>query len=515
VTTGSYHSEAHTAVGGALQQKSRLLIIIVTGLFLLAAAIRIYDIGQPFVGLEPVREYRSAIISRIFYFGENPEIPDWRREIAVASRDRESILEPPILEAVTALAYRITDGERLWIPRLLSTASWLVGGLLLYKIAETLLGIEATLVATAYYLFVPIGVIASKSFQPDALMIMLFLGSLLAIIRYYDQPTLCRILLAALLSSLALIVKPIVLFVLLGAFISLKIYHSHSWKRLFDRHLLLYGIVALLPMAAYYIYGMFVTRHLDNQVQMSFQPHLYLRPEYWGGWLLTGVNAVKLGALVLALLGLSLVRNERLRFLLVGLWVGYFVLGLVFNFHLSTHGYYHLQLIPIVALSMGSLVTLLDGHLREHATGWFWWLPIASGLLVLLVLSGYEVAQHGRHAANFESQPVAEQIGEIVKHSNKTVFLSPYYGRPLEYLGELTGNYWPRSITSPPYQRPGERELTVEERINAFNFLPEYFVVTDFNEFNIHHADLNDYLDKNCDLLAESESYLIFETCSS
>ena len=39
----------------------------------------------------------------------------------------------------------------------------------------------------------------------------------------------------------------------------------------------------------------------------------------------------------------------------------------------------------------------------------------------------------------------AKVLGNLVAHSTRTVFLAPYYGRPLMYYGELSGRDWPHT----------------------------------------------------------------------
>ena len=56
-----------------------------------------------------------------------------------------------------------------------------------------------------------------------------------------------------------------------------------------------------------------------------------------------------------ARLGVMLLRSGPARTLLVGLWGGYVLLGFAFAHHIHTHNYYSLQLIPVVALSLGAL----------------------------------------------------------------------------------------------------------------------------------------------------------------
>jgi hypothetical protein len=85
---------------------------------------------------------------------------------------------------------------------------------------------------------------------------------------------------------------------------------------------------------------------------------------------------------------------------------------------------------------------------------------------------------------------------------------------PLEYYGEFTGSYWPRPESDWLATRTGQRKGTVRDRINALGFSPDYFIITYFAEFNKHHADLKDFLAKNCHLVEGNDEYLIYDACS-
>jgi hypothetical protein len=130
------------------------LVAVVGLMFLLAAGIRLYNIQKPFVGLLPVREFRSAIIARDIYFGLGGDAPDWAREVSAVSRAGEWSLEPPVLEGLTAVTYTLL-GEQLWIPRFYATLFWLVGGLLFLGIGRELFGEGTAVFLTAYFLFLP------------------------------------------------------------------------------------------------------------------------------------------------------------------------------------------------------------------------------------------------------------------------------------------------------------------------------------------------------------------------
>ncbi len=88
-----------------------------------------------------------------------------------------------------------------------------------------------------------------------------------------------------------------------------------------------------------------------------------------------------------------------------------------------------------------------------------------------------------------------------------------YYGIPLVYYGEFGGAAWPVRIEDEFYRRPGEKELSVEDRIAGLGFEPEYFVITHFDLFERKHQDLQAYLIDNCLPLKATEAYLIYANC--
>jgi 4-amino-4-deoxy-L-arabinose transferase-like glycosyltransferase len=170
------------------------LKVCLIALFLLAALIRRDEIKAP--GHLIVREYNSAIFARAFYMHGNDNVEPWRRDIAFAARDQLPMLEPPLTEYLVSLIYRIAGGEEIWYSRYLTSLFWLIGGIFLYKTVQALVSVEAALIGTGYYLFAPWSIIISRSFQPDSLMMMMFMISLYIIVRYFQEPSWRNLILA-------------------------------------------------------------------------------------------------------------------------------------------------------------------------------------------------------------------------------------------------------------------------------------------------------------------------------
>jgi hypothetical protein len=481
-------------------------------LVMLGLAIRLPYGNEPPLNFHATRQYRSLLIARGFFAENAPAMPEWQREVAAINMERQGILEPPLMERLVATVYGILGREAYWVPRLFSSLFWLVGGLFLYGIGRRVAGEGAALFSVAFYLFLPFAVVASRSFQPDPLMVMLMLASIYGFLRYDERPSTRRLGAAAATSALACFVKPIALFVLFGIFVSLAIHRRGVRGSFLHSHFVLYSAVILLPVALFYIYGIFIAGFLQTQAQSSFLPQILVTPFFWRGWLLNIEATVGFTAFVLALLGCMLLRPGLPRALLLGWWAGYVAFCLTFNYHIATHDYYHLQLVPLVALSLGPLVPLLVRHLlRLHPPSRA--IPAVMGLASLALLLSVALVP-GRLSATGAAGTVrvAEEIGAHVGHSTSTVFLAADYGLSLEYHGQLSGKPWPLLSDLEWGELAGEPLLPAPERFQAWFAAdaPEYFIVVDSAQYE-GQPDLVEFLTGSYPVLVATDDYLIWD----
>ena len=138
--------------------------LLVGLLFALALGVRLYGIAEPPMDFQPVRQYHSALLARGFY--------EWLSTGELRTLPPDGVIEPPIMESAASFAYYLSGGEHLWIPRLLSAACWMVGGMFLYLLARGAFSSpNAALFSTAFYLLDPFGVLPSRAFMPEALMV--------------------------------------------------------------------------------------------------------------------------------------------------------------------------------------------------------------------------------------------------------------------------------------------------------------------------------------------------------
>jgi hypothetical protein len=479
-------------------------------MFVAALGVRLWQIDTP--GLLVDRDFTSAMFARAYYFEHRVDLPEWRRTMAASTVAKQPVLEPPVTEWLASIAYRAAGREDLRIARLITVCLWLAGGIPMFLLARRLVGIDAAVMALGYYLFLPLAVQLSRSFQPDALMMLLFVASLLAIVRHQQAPGKATLAIAALSSALTLLYRPLVMPAVVAAFLVPQI-QSVGWKRaLLDRTTISFASLATLPAFAYYGYGAFVARYFQWKLTSSFMFSLYGHREFWREWFLLATSALGVTALLCAIIGMAFVPRGQARAVLVGLGAGYLCFGLAFTYHIHTHGYYHAQLIPAVAIAVAPLVVYLIRRSLQATERWLRSAPFVAAALLAGVW-GKAIRERPTREP-IESPRVASEIGALVNHSDRVVFLSPYYGLPLQYLGEFTGAYWPRSITSALYRRRGETERRVEERLDALGFEPEFFVITAFREYANHHGDLREYLEARCPPLVIRDEYVVYGRCA-
>ncbi len=480
-------------------------------LFILAFGIRLYHVNEPPLNFHATRQYRSLIIARGYYFDGSSSIPEWKRQVAAASQQKEGILEPPLMEFLVSVGYRILGAEHFWLPRLLSSLFWLIGGAFLYLIGKRIADSDVAFFSTAFYLFLPFGVIASRSFQPDPLMVMLLLGSVFAILWHDDAPSNARLMIAAIVSSLAFLVKPQCVFAILAAFTAIAIYRQGIRRAIMSQTLLVFITIILLPTITIYIYNVVTGRFFPHEAWKTLLPQLWVSSFFWRNWVNNIGLTVGYIPFIGALLGILFFRDGLPRSLLMGLWTGYVIFGLTLNYNFATHDYYQLQLIPIVGLSLGPIAALVINHLNHTRPQLHWRVAAWSALVLGLVLS-IGIARSRLVNADAEHKVRTQrEIGEIVKHSTKTIFLSSDYGVPLEYEGLLSGSSWPLQWDLEWEQLAGLMSPSAQERFNTrfTKNSPEYFIVEDLEEFE-KQPDLKEFLSK-FPIVSQKNDYLIFK----
>ncbi len=488
--------------------KPWLMAALIALLFILGLGIRLFDLTNLPNDFYLVRQYRSLLIARGMYYANLPSAPEWQREIAVAQWKAEGLIEPPIMESLAALTYHVI-GEQIWVGRVYASIFWLAGGVAIWLLAKDLSMRAGGIIALAYFLFLPYGITASRAFMPDPLMTALVAWSLWSLFRWEKSRTWKSAIQAGVFTGAAILVKSVAVFPLLGAAVGLVISRG-SLKRIFvDKQTWAVAGITALPTIIFYFYGLFVLKTLESQFALRFFPNLLKDPSFYGRWLFIAAGIVTFSAMFISLAGIFLFKTNSARFLVIGAWVGYIIFGFVFPDHFITHEYYHLPLIPIVAIGLIPVADLLIRQIVELKG----WLPRAgfAGLLLFGVGMKMWEARNTMVSNNyFPEIAYWQDLGQAIGHDKNIVELSGDYGYRLAYFGWVSGTQWLNKDDLALRALAGLTQPDFASTFTAQTEGKDLFVITSLSELS-NQPDLSDYLSAHYQLVTQGDGYLIYD----
>lgn len=484
-----------------------LTLLVVFGLGL---AIRLYDLTDAPLDFHATRQLHSVLKARGMYYQNLESVPDWQRQMAVQQWQAEALIEPQILERLTATTYQVVGGEYLFIPRLYSILFWMLGGVALFALARDLAGVDGAVIALIYYLILPYAALASRAFQPDPLMTMMIILALWAANRWRRTPTWGWTVAAGLLGGLAILVKAVAVFFIAGAFTGLVLAGRGLRAALRDRKVWLMAALAIIPYAIYHYYGVYVVGRLGSQFNLRFFPNLWLDPVWYLRWNGELSSVAGFEWYLISLLGCFLARRPEQRALLLGAWAGYLVYGFTLPHHIATHDYYHLPLVPIVALGLAGAVELVLRSLRGPKI--LLYAAVIGVTLFAMTIKAWDV-RVALKRMDYRSEVVFwQKLGERLGAGASAIGLTQDYGYRLAYWGWVNARNWMyaadfsyRELAGQTFDSSGIEEMfyeTIEGK--------DYFVVTVFDELE-RQPVLKRLLYDNYPILDESDDYVIFD----
>jgi len=483
--------------------------LIIVLLLVLGLGIRLLDLTDLPLDFNPARQLFSAVKARGMYYQFASDVPEWQREMAIAQWDAKADVEPPVISVIVAGMYLLI-GEHIWFGRLIALNFWLIGGLALYGLSRRIASMDGAMIALAYYLFLEFGVIASRSFQPDPLMVGLILSGLWSFLRWDEERTWKWTLIAGLLSGLAIFVKNVAVFPLLGAF-ALAILSTRRFKQAIkDPQVWVLAVITALPTVIYMIDGLLISKEMDTTLGLRFFPQLWSDPAFYVRWKNIVGNNLGFGAFLLSLLGIFLAKPGRDRSLLVGTLLGYLVYGFIFAYHISTHNYYQLPLIVFISLSLSIAGKVLFQKMTEinDQSVWLRWVVI--GIFLFGIGSEMWDVRVKLIKDDFRSEPQFwEGLGDKLGHTTPVLGLTQDYGNRLAYWGWQQLDEWPTTGDQNLRELAGRAKTFDEifiERIEG----KEYFVITHFKQFD-NQPELKDKLFETYTVSEETSEYIIFD----
>jgi len=490
--------------------RSRLLLtstlILIFGLGL---GLRFYYLTNPPLDLHAWRQLRSASIARHFYY---QLLPPEKLAAIQPSGDFGTFdrLEPNINEWIVALTYRIAGGEYLWIARLYSILYWTIGGIALFALARRMTNLDGALVALAYYFLLPYGGVVSRAFLPEPFMVMWLLLAAYAAYRWTEVPSWRWALLTGVFAGLAVLVKVFAAFPIIAGLVFLVLASWGPRRSLANlRVWAAASLTAIIP-AFYYIFpnpgsgGTYLTSWT-----LPFA-HLWTDWTFYISWL-NKLNTNFNLAVVLAALASILLLNRRARALCLGLWIGYFLIGMSVPSLITSHIYYNLPLVPVVALSLAPLGALFFSRLAQESR--FWQVAFAAVALMALGYTAF-LMRKGVKTEDFWDEPQRwRALAQIIPADARLIGLTDDYNMRMMYYGRRGIVQYPHSFDQDMHILAGgnfdpnaeNRDYFLERTSGS-----DMFVITLLDEL-----DKQPYLKKNLydhyPIFSQGEDYLVFD----
>lgn len=481
--------------------------VVILFVFCVAVGIRVYGIEEPMLGFHPTRNYRSAIIARQMYYAGDNRVPEWRKEVVRAAA--EQTIEPPIMEMTAVALYRAAGAEHLWLPRMLSVVIWCLGGLFVYRIARLISTPDAAVFALAYFLLLPFGIVATRGFMPDPLMVTLTAASIYAMLLYHSQGGLGRLGATIVVSAAAILVKPHCASIVLMGFLGLSVARN-GIRGACNCDTLSFLLISMLPASAFYGWSL-LTHTMDYAAEANAVPRNLLRTYFWKGWLLMLRDTIGYPAVLGAVVGILLTRETLARHLLIGLGLGYIVYGLVFTGGIWSHTYYHLPAVLIAAVAMTPLISHVLRGLHSTCGVAPRRTALVLGALLVMLFVALTSLDRLQEQDPQKTVQLAKQIGLVTNHTSHGVFLSGSYTLPIMYYGEVAGTWWPLSNDSFLGERRYRYRMPASQRLKQISEThhPEFFVITNMTEFSRQH-DLVQML-KDRPVIECTDTHMIFD----
>jgi 4-amino-4-deoxy-L-arabinose transferase-like glycosyltransferase len=308
-------------------------------------------------------------------------------------------------------------------------------------------------------------------------------------------------ILAGIFLGLAALVKIVIAFFAGAAAIALVLFtlKKDFWK---SKQVWTMAAVMIVPALIFYI---FLNQNRSTEYFFAWTValiKLITSTDFYSKWLAFIGSLFGLTVIFLSLAG-ALLAPARLRWLLISLWVGYVLYGLTLPFQMYTHSYYHIQLIPIVALGLASALNpILESVSGQGRVG------RAGFILLIVAVIGYQswVARSVLISENFRHEPAFWQgVGEALPADADVIALTQDYGFRLMLWGWRKVSLWPLS-TGLSETRGGEQDAGDFAALTAGK---EYFLVTAFGQLE-KQPNLKKILEQY-PIAAQGDGYMLYD----
>lgn len=468
---------------------------------ILAVAVRLIAINQPFEDVWSWRQSDVAAIARNYFQGgfhfARPQI-DWAGDSGGYVGT-----EFPVLPFIAALCYK-AFGVHEWVGRIQAVIFFAFSLPFFFLLVRNKFGEAAAVWALLFYAFAPVGIMASRCFMPDTPSLTLAIIGLYFFDRWIVQEkSRSAFIASALCISLSILIKATS--ALIGAPILCLVLQRFGVSAFRNFKLWLFAAIALAPAAIWYWHA--------YQISLAFYPHHFfgaggvkIMPLGWYLKIVREIPTKELTPLLLiaAVVGLFANKAESGARPFVW-WMIAMILSIVVVGYGNRHPWYRLPLVPITAVLAGVACAVIGGKLATRVAK----LAVSSLLIVLfgaLAFVGarkfYQPISAPMREAGLKLKEISPPNALIVAADNGDPAVLYYAERKGWHFLEKDGIYY----GDPDGSEPAITDLE-QLRTQGANYL----VFTSNTAWWLDlYAELKQYVDANSTLVATSSEFRIY-----
>lgn len=424
--------------------RTRLNLIFAAMLFA-GAAIRLVNVNQPLLEYNATRQVQTAMITRNFAFNGGhflyPEVDDQGKGPTYL------IQELPIITFPVAVICRHLGYIPEWLLRSSSLFFFIIAAFLFYLLARACSGERTALVASAIFIFSPLSILMSRTFQPDMAMVLFTMLCIYFFARWMVSGSWAHFALAACGFAGAVLLKITNFYLVVPL-----AYLFFAWRG--DRKMPLYkaalfAALVMVPICWWWLYHAPSVRNLYPNPYDTFSPgyvlesmkaHLGYAPFY--GEMFYHLAGAALTPLIFAafIYGLFMLRSGRQDGLLF-FWTLSVILFLLAVPEQSKQEYYMLSIIPPAAILAARGIMLAYERIKYVR---FFWAMAAAALMFTLLFAAYVAVPKFLNRFEYSAIVEAGKAAQQIMEKDALVVASHNYSQDLLYYCGRKG--WPFSV---------------------------------------------------------------------
>lgn len=309
-------------------------------------------------------------------------------------------------------------------------------------------------------------------------------------------------ILAAVFLGFATFVKIVIAFFVGAAAISLVFFTlgKDFWK---SKQVWAMAAIMVVPALLYYVV---LNQGRSTEYFFSWTValmKLITSTDFYTKWLAFLGTLFGLTILFLSIAG-ALIAPSRMRWLLVSLWIGYLMYGLTLPFQMYTHSYYHIQLIPLIALGLAVVL-----HPLTESVAGMGGVRAAGFIALAAAVIGYQayVSRSVLVAESFRHEPAFwNHVGDAFPSDAKVIALTQDYGYRLMLYGWRKVDLWPLATELSATRNPDKDNAAQFDELTAGK---DYFLVTAFGQLD-KQPGLKKILD-TYPIAIQGEGYVLYD----